>query len=578
MKLTLAQKNVVKEILSSFKNKKNFLLSWYTGSGKTNIFLEIIEELTKNNPKVKIGVSCYMQRNIKIQTVERADEHYDFHSQTINSFSKIDPASKVFFFNPQVFFKKPNNNLKFDYLIIDEAHVGLAESTNLYDYLIENFCHSKTRFLLASATPWDVLENPLVKESKMSMRSMEVGVQVDKFLTNFKINIEGIDLKLKRDNFSRTGDIKETYVKANFELFKKITTEKALSIISKKNLGQKTLIIVPPGNKCEIASELAKLIGDSALCLVREGLGKVREQDKETFVINEFKNNPKIKFLIVVNKCQLGFDMPNLTSTIDLTMTRNIKLLIQRWGRLARIDRSQHLDKKYFYVIDNLMSSDEAEWILGTSVEYAMGAWVDNHRPNRSIFRKKTKIFGFTEGFKEREISLEDLMLIYKGQTHRTHKEMSFIENSKLSGYWTKELLLKKVKEYKSRTELSEKNRYLYNKLKKLYPEDLNILFPYLKKPTEMTKEDLVREAKKYKTRGEFKGKYRGYKNLSKAANEVFGLSQKQVIITVEEALKRLKGHKPTSFRQVRDIAGHRAEEVLRDNKFTIEKINAWKK
>lgn len=56
MKLFDFQEKQVKELLNGFKEHRAQCLAWYTGAGKTNVFIEMCKREIDEFPEVKIGM------------------------------------------------------------------------------------------------------------------------------------------------------------------------------------------------------------------------------------------------------------------------------------------------------------------------------------------------------------------------------------------------------------------------------------------------------------------------------------------------------------------------------------------
>lgn len=506
--VSAAQKKVAEEILVDFATYKSQVLAWYTGSGKTNIFLYLIKRLIEENPKVKIGVSTYLHTNIKMQTSLRTDD-FDLDHHTIKTYDRNYEDKNVYLFNPQTIWRRDDFPFKFDYLIIDEAHVATGELAKMFPKIKAKFLKPTTKILGCTATPWAVMGSKMFAGAKCHFRGIDRGFFEDKRISDFHINVERFNIKVRAIDISRkNGNLKSGFLKRSFKTIKESSIDKVDELLkhNKKKLGNKCLIIVNPGNFCDIAKSIKKRIGASALCLIdnsKAGGKREARMEEEKTILSQFRNDPKIKYLVVVNKCQIGFDMPELTSTVDLTMTRNISLLIQRWGRLARHFEGFNVPKNYFYVVDNSMTVEESEWLLGTSVEYALGSWEIPKR-TRDVYRRKTKLFDISKGERTYGIGFKSLMDKYIGQKHLSSREISFFKQDQVeTNYWTRENLIAECKKYSSRTELSAKNRYIYKKMKKYYEADLNKIFP--RKVKTWTIEKCLAEAKKYPSLNSFR-------------------------------------------------------------------------
>lgn len=502
------QEKAVVDILKNFKSNKPQILAWYTGSGKTNIFLEVARRIIKKEPNAKIGVSCYLHSTIKTQTAERAvnflDDGYVFRAK------KKDYAdTNVYFFNPQTIYKRTDFPFKFDYLIIDEAHIGMSDDRNFMMLeIFRKYTTSKTKILGCTATPWLIIHTKFFKDAIIHKRGLDAGFLEDKRICDFNINTDRFSIKTTSKDFSKYGDLTDAFIRRNFEIIKAGCLFKIKSILSnhKDKIGDKCLVIVPGGNYGEIAKLVQSTIGRSALSLIDDpDIDSKKRAKEEQIVINRFKNDDEIKFLIVIHKCQIGFDMPQMSSTIDLTITRNVSLLVQRWGRLARLYDKAKSKKNYFYVVDDSMTPEESEWIIGTSVDYAIGNW-ESVKSKKLIKQRETPLFNISGGEKTFSISFAEAFNLYKNQRHTAHKSFSFSEKTSAAGTWSKQALLKKAAEYKDRTELSAKNRYVYKKLMQFYTDDLDKMFPMKKKY--WTVEECLELAKKFSSIKQFKKKY----------------------------------------------------------------------
>ena len=508
------QKQVVEDIHKKFKTYNKQILAWYTGSGKTNVFLALCSKLIKANPDVKIGVSSYLHVNIKNQTSERAKLFLRSHSVLKASLFDYDEEESVFIFNPQTLYNRKPLPFKFDYLIIDEAHIGGGIKNAYLSAILEKHCSDDVKLLGVSATPWEILQEGVFEDAYIHRRGMDAGLNEDGRITDFCINAEHVDLKTTPNAFTRKGELSSQYIRKNFEVVQRMCVEKVKAITKRypRELGNKCLIIVPPGNHCGIAKKVAKTLGAGANYLIGGHAlgGKFIEKMNEKEIIDDFRSNPKKRFLVVVHKCQIGFDMPELTSTIDLTMSRNVGLLIQRWGRLARKQQGSSEKKHYFYVFDNSLNPEHVEWILGTSVEYAMCRWTVA-KSNRQLMRKSTDIFDVSEGKQDFAVDFSHLMKLYQGLIPARHKTIVFSEHTPVAmGHWTKAALLAEAKKYKSRTELSVMNSYVYRMLNLYHKDELEKIHPIKTLHGKWNLKNTLQLAKKCKSQKEFRIRYTG--------------------------------------------------------------------
>jgi superfamily II DNA or RNA helicase len=234
----------------------------------------------------------------------------------------------------------PEVDFNFDYLIVDESHAGLDDGCIMLRTIMKKSCTEDTRVLLVSATPWDLLLMEEFKDAPVLKRPLDQGFK-DGLVTDFRFHAEEAKITFTEEDFTRKGDLGKTAVERQMAILKSACIGKMEYLIDTydKELGAKVLVICPPGNVAEIARTLAARF--HGLAFIEFKYSKKHQRKAEMTAdtrgnLARFKAEKKIRFLFVVNKCQVGFDMPELTSVIDLTMSRNIKVLAQRCGRVAR--------------------------------------------------------------------------------------------------------------------------------------------------------------------------------------------------------------------------------------------------
>ena len=478
------QEKVIFDILKGFKRGRNQVLAWYTGSGKTNVFLEVVARILEKNPKARIGISAFLQKNIKDQTSDRAEYFLsEFHTMGRKVNLK---ESNVFIFNPQLLYFR-NDSMQFDYLILDEAHYGIEG--RYIDYLIETHCKPSVKLLACSATPYKVLRSERFQGADIYFRGTKEGLFEDGRLSDITIHIEKSEIVVSSDNYTRDFEVSSSFIRDNFEAFKESSLSKALSVISSKPTGNKCLIICPSGGD----KEIARLIG-SAL----EGALVLVEGDNEQVIIDTFKNNDFYQYLVVVNKCQIGFDFPDLTSVIDLTMTKNVDLLTQRFGRLSRKGRAE---KNYYLVVDGDLNAEYAELVVNNAILSAM----DLKYSMQEFKKREIPVFGGRS-----EISTQSMVDYFAAQELIPHKIMRMTQEILAANSWTLEKMVQECKKYKSRTELSVKNRYVYNEMLRFHKDTLLEVFPIKNVLGKWNDINVVEEAKKYRSKTHFRETARG--------------------------------------------------------------------
>lgn len=503
----------VQEILKQFKTHRSVCLSWYTGAGKTNVLAELCKRMIKQNPEINIGISAYITTEIRDQIEERL-HNFGLKDHTHKATTlKYNQNKQITIFNPQAYCRTLPD-VKFDLLVIDESHVGVdSKNCVLLPKIIKKCTHAKTKILLVSATPWDTLALKEFKDAVVLKRPLDQGLK-DGLITDFKFHAEQTDIEFDPDDFSKVGDLNKNAIVRKMAVVKSTCIGKMRNILSRfdKDLGSKVLVICPPGNNSEVAREMAKLFNGLAFIQERSEKASGTKKNETSENLNRFRADPNIRFLFVTNKCQVGFDYQSLSSVIDLTMTRNIRNLAQRFGRIARRNGKQ--EKHYFYVYDKSLVEDKIEWLISTAIDFSLGAydgWTSKTVKYRPIeLRQHTFLHPITISINKIIQALRPDASIYE------KKKLAFISGAPPK-IRTLDIAKEEMKQYTSRTEMWAQNPSLYKWFRLNAKHVMDEYFP-LKRTNGMWNEFTVtaklKEASKEKMgRRRFQDTYPGAKH-----------------------------------------------------------------
>lgn len=510
MKLYPFQKQCVNNLHKGFLTQRVQCLAWYTGAGKTNVFVALCKDLVAANPQIRIGLSAYLTTEIRDQIKARLD---DFGlkdvSHTIHGASWARDKN-IYVFNPQSIYRK-DLAMTFDYFIVDESHAGTAEDCLMIRSILKKTTTQDSKILLVSATPWDTLALPDFEGISVYKRPLDQGF-ADGLVTDFRFHAEEAKITFKPDDFSRQGDLGANATQRQMAVLKSACIGKMEYLLKSydKELGRKCLVICPPGNYAEIARELAQRFGGRAFIQLESGKSKLLDIGFEDTSENldKFKSDDS-RFLFVVHKCQVGFDMAELNSVIDFTMSRNIKTLAQRCGRVARRNGSQ--EKHYFYVYDTSLMKDQLEWLLSTMVDFCLGAY-DGWTTKTAKYSKRRS--GGQQWVRRNPISvtLTEVISALKEHTENV-RTLSYVSASGPPTKWTLERAKAEASKWSSRTEMWSKQPALYKWFRLNAKDEMNALFP-LKHHLDKWHEMSVLEALRQSTsREEFKNKFPGAHN-----------------------------------------------------------------
>ncbi len=520
----------VNDIQKAFKKNTHVCLAWYTGAGKTNALAELCARLIEEDPDVKIGISAYMTTEIKEQVAERltmfglGTNTHVVRYRTV----KHSPTHQITVFNPQgLFFKIPK--VKFDYLILDEAHTGINKYCNMLPSIIKKNTTKATRVLLVSATPWDTLAQDEFKHSVVFKRPLDQGLK-DGLITDFTFHAEEAQVEFKEKDFTREGDLSIHAITAKMRVIKSACIGKMEYIIKTydKRMGDKVLVICPPGNYSEIARELAKRFDGLPYVMSHEGRGARGGSSAKSLAglqdtgpnLERFKTEAAQRFLFVTNKCQTGFDFQEMTSVIDLTMSRNIRALAQRMGRIARKDGD--VKKHYFYVYDKSLMKNRLEWLILTVTDFCLGAydgWTTRTAKYREVVKQQTMAHPVT-------ITLGTIIkALREPGSIETQETLKFVQHSRRVS-WTLPAAVKQAKTYASRTTMWKIQPSLYKWFRLNAKAEMDRIFPIknqLGKWNETTVLAVMKEHTGKMLRKEFMDTYGGIEYWITKVNEKKG-------------------------------------------------------
>ncbi len=482
MKLFKFQEQIKTEIQEGFKTRRVQCLASYTGSGKTNILVELCRDLIRDNPQVKIGISAYITEEIKEQIYERLCEFgLKKETQQIDAITRPSLKKNIFVFLPQSIFRK-DFKLDFDYFCVDESHVGLSESSTMIRKIINHRCTKETKILLLSATPWDVVAMKDFADAKIIKRSLDKGFG-DGLVTDFKFHAEEAKITFKESDFTRIGDLGKTAIERQMAIFKSACIGKFQYLRDNydKELDKKCLVICPPGSVGEIAKALALEVpnGLAYTQIVHGTMKSGIEKSDTTMNLERFKNDPSIRFLFVINKCGVGFDMVDLNSVVDLTMTRNIKLLAQRCGRIARKNGKQK--KHYFYVYDQSLMKGRLEWLVTTMIDFCLGHY-DGWTTKTAKYRK-TLVGGSQWRYSHPiTVRLSDVVKALRSDLIENQITLEYLKDSGPPTKWNLTKAKEEALKFSSRTEMWKAKPALYKWFRINAKNEMDAIFPLINK------------------------------------------------------------------------------------------------
>lgn len=515
MKLSSWQKEAIRDLHGLFKVNRAVCLAWYTGAGKTNIISQFCKETLEKNSSVKIGIWSYLTTEIRDQVSERLTEFGLKDEHSVISRASKDVSKPILVFNPQSV-SRTKLKVKLDLFIIDEGHAGVNERCKMIQFIKTNYCTKKTKILIVSATPWDTLAMKEYKGIPVLKRSLEQGLN-DGFIADVRVFPEEANVEFSVKDFNRSGDIAQGALTGKLPIVKSACEAKMEYLIRKykHKLGRKVLVICPPGNFGEIARHLASKFNGLAFLQDSKSFSTLtRAAGLGLSVADTHLNLAKFKsddtrFLFVIQKCGVGFDMKDLDSVIDLTMTRNILTLVQRIGRVARKDGEKK--KSYFYVYDKSLLKDRLEWLLTTVVDFSLGAY--DGWTTRTVKYRTVLSGGLKQKAYPYSVTIKEIINAIKApgaiETKRVLKCVDYVKPQ----VWNLELAKREALKYQDRTDMWEKRPALYKWFRLNAKSEMDKIFPFKHRLGKWHMDSVLEVMKKNSgkmTRHQFRDKFGG--------------------------------------------------------------------
>lgn len=358
-----------------FQNsRKPFVLAAGTSAGKTPMATMHLE-MFYSNPANKNKTTLFISAS---KTILRDNVHgffksfkpsfsYSIVKDKETLLAALDRKAQVLVLIPQTVKNYYKLLPKVHTFILDEAHEWYFAKVkggkqSMLDKILKHI--QPTKQLLLTGTPSKFVADG----GKFNFQFVPVMDLYDQGLvSNVKLEVVSSTYDFKANDWQGTyGNLKSTKTNspkqaedALYEVCKEMIDKLKnplkdwynVNNITKNSFGKlfkfmdKTIIYTHSKNQ---ANKFFKILNDK-----RELKGHVllshSENDPDSIEFNKFKTEEKYHILIAVDRGRIGFDMPNLRYIIDFTMTQNLDMLLQMYGRLLRTSK-QIKNKTYFKV------------------------------------------------------------------------------------------------------------------------------------------------------------------------------------------------------------------------------------
>ncbi len=350
-----------------YENPKNpLVLAAGTSSGKS--FMSIMhEEIFYSNPANKNKRTLYIPSSRTVLRDNTAKELEDFNpsftycvaTNKAELLQAIKNKCNVVVALPQTLIGSMDILPKFHNFILDEAHQWYFKST------IQNIIKkiSPKYQLLLTGTP----SRFIAKGDKFTFKFVPVMDLYDlKQVTNVKLEVVSSSYDFKQSDYlSAYGNLK-----SNVRMSDK-QSDNALMVVCREMIKKLKNPIKGLHNVNRLSKNLFSIFGELDKTIIYchslkqadafynsldsfKGLkGKVlishSENDKDSALFEQFRNDSDIKVLVAVDRGRLGYNMPELFNVVDFTMTQSLDMLLQMYGRLLRLSKTNK--QKIYYKV-----------------------------------------------------------------------------------------------------------------------------------------------------------------------------------------------------------------------------------
>ncbi|WPZ08794.1 DEAD/DEAH box helicase [Roseivirga spongicola] len=445
------QHKLLQGLNEAYKEHEEVVLAACTGAGKTKMSIYFVEKYLKENKHSRVLILAHGTVVLRSQFhLSIAESRPSFTYKAIESRGELEESrEQVVVTLPQTVSGQDLSG--FDLLIVDEAHHFYFGKT-VQDMINQGrfkkqllLTGTPSSFVLRDYKILCIAENEVIDYGQISDLSIEIasssydfsmddfnksqnikdGIKIDDAHTQFTMD------ELLKQIVKRLKSIHKNDPEAYYQL--QGTVNWSLSF---KSIG-KTMIACQNQDQARSVANYMRKNGVSYAL-------STSHTDSESTEIDRFQDDPDCKLLIVVNRGVLGFNMPELETVIDMTLTQNIDRIKQLMGRVLRVHPNEN--KKLFVKIAPISLKEYYKYIMTcvmclTDKEYLTTYNGKNFNSMRIPVKRITNP-NPTENKKKTTSTNEFQPIDFEGMPSiELFKQLSNKEESVLNGYGYVELI-----------------------------------------------------------------------------------------------------------------------------------------
>lgn len=364
-------------------SKLPFVLGAGTSSGKgpmAIMFLELFYKnpLNKNKPTLFVSASKTVLRDNIEGVIKEFNPSFTYSivKDKKSLLEALNKKSQVIVLIPQTISNYYQLLPKFHNFILDEAHEWYFAKTkgskiSTLDKIINHI--KPTKQLLLTGTPSKFVANgdrfnfqfvpvmDLYNAGLVSNVKVEIVSSTYDFKANDWLSSYG-NLKSNKTNSPKKAE--DALIMVCNEMLNKLRNPLKdwynINNVTKHSIGKlfkfldKTIIYTHSKKQ---ADKFYSILNSK-----KELSGKVllshSENDPNSIEFNKFKTDDSYHILIAVDRGRIGFDMPELFNIVDFTLTQNLDMLLQMYGRLLRKSFLQKKKEKIYFKVATKNTAD----------------------------------------------------------------------------------------------------------------------------------------------------------------------------------------------------------------------------
>ena len=556
-------------------SKKPFVLGAGTSSGKGPMSIMWLEGFY-SNPNNKNKKTLFVSAS---KTILRDNIHnvlkgfkpsfsYSIVKDKKTLLSALDRNAQVLILIPQTIKNYYNLLPKMNNFILDEAHEWYFAKTkggnqSMLDKIINHIQPKKQ--LLLTGTPskfnanadkfnfqyvpvMDLYDEGLVSNVKMEIVSSTYDFKANDWLGNYG------NLKSSKTNSKKQAE--EALIAVCNEMINKLKNPLKdwynVNNVTKNSIGKlfsyldKTIIYTHSLSQADKFYEIL----NSKKELKGKVLSSHSENDPDSIDFNKFKTDSNYHILIAVDRGRIGFDMPELFNIVDFTLTQNLDMLLQMYGRLLRKSDLQKKKQKIYFKVATKNTADYFVDLMTAMLCLTHLDWYSTYNGKNmggilipKVLTKSIRNKNYTNNQNKKTssktkpyVSLTelgiplDLNLFRQSILHTSNSKFNTIAETTLDDVrreffgltlwkekWNKDTVKEEALKYNTKIEFQTSNQSAYNAAKRL--GILDDVTKHMIKRFFINEEYTKKVAKQCKTIAEFLKNYQGAYVFAKKNN-----------------------------------------------------------